>query len=165
MLLPAISIQAFHILPLPISNVISIITSMIDVMAAAVVLISVISTIKPVLCYTVRAAFGTGPVQKIIRSTSNARMQEGNRAQDLFSDLYRRKDRKDRKNFVGGLLLALELESANAILRAGMFTSLFAGSDVSALQINQLAGGGGFLFFIVVLSVRIAINQALRRFS
>gem|GEM_PF-3389179 len=47
-----------------------------------------------------------------------------------------------------------------------MFTSLF-GSDVPALQITSslTGGGGGFLFFIVVLSVRIAINQALRRFG
>jgi hypothetical protein len=150
------------VLHLPVSGIISIITTTIDVMAAVVVLISVTSTIRPVLGYAIKSAFHTVPVQKAIRNASSTQAQEGSRPQKLISDLYR----EDRKNFVGGLLLALELESANAILRAGMFTSLF-GSDVPALQItNSLTGGGGgFLFFIVVLSVRIAINQALRRFG
>ena len=64
------------------------------------------------------------------------------------------------RNFVKGLLLALELESANAILRMSMFASDIANADSHMSQnIND------FIFFVAVLSVRIAINQALRRFN
>jgi hypothetical protein len=59
-----------------------------------------------------------------------------------------------------GLLLALEFESANAILKKGVFTSILTGTiRASTLYLNN------FIFFVGVFSVRIAIDQTLRRFS
>jgi hypothetical protein len=62
------------------------------------------------------------------------------------------------KSFISSLLLALELESANAILKMGLFISNNVNNDyLSAINNNN------FIFFVAVLSVRIAINQTLRR--
>jgi hypothetical protein len=64
------------------------------------------------------------------------------------------------KSFISSLLLALELESANAILKMGLFISNNANNDyLSAINNNN------FIFFVAVLSVRIAINQTLGRFN
>jgi hypothetical protein len=51
-------------------------------------------------------------------------------------------------------------ESANAILKMGVFTSILTGTiTASTFNLNN------FIFFVGVFSVRIAINQTLRRFS
>ncbi len=64
------------------------------------------------------------------------------------------------KGFINSLLLALELESANAILKMGMFIINNTNADSQVSQdIND------FIFFVAVLSVRITINQTLRRFN
>ena len=64
------------------------------------------------------------------------------------------------KSFISSLLLALELESANAILKMGLFISNNVNNDyLSAINNNN------FIFFVAVLSVRIAINQTLKRFN
>jgi hypothetical protein len=68
-----------------------------------------------------------------------------------------------KKNFIRGLLLALELESANAILKMGIFTSLITQSSPSP-PLSSLFNFNNFIFFVGVLSLRIAINQTLRRF-
>ena len=69
-----------------------------------------------------------------------------------------------KKNFIRGLLLALELESANAILKMGIFTSLITQSSPSPPSPSSLFNFNNFIFFVAVLSLRIAINQTLRRF-
>ncbi len=64
------------------------------------------------------------------------------------------------KGFINSLLLALELESANAILKIGMFIINNTNVDSHVSQdIND------FIFFVAVLSVRITINQTLRRIN
>jgi hypothetical protein len=64
------------------------------------------------------------------------------------------------KRFISSLLLALELESANAILKMGLFISNNASNDyLSEINNNNL------IFFVAVLSVRIAINQTLKRYN
>jgi hypothetical protein len=69
--------------------------------------------------------------------------------------------RAAKENFIKGLLLALELESANAILKISVFTSSLVGisttSSTSPFSINN------FIFFVGIFSVRIAINHTLRR--
>ena len=72
----------------------------------------------------------------------------------------KRKENNAIKSFINSLLLALELESANAILKMG----LFATTVISADHII-LSNTNNFIFFVVILSVRIAINQTLRRYS
>jgi hypothetical protein len=64
------------------------------------------------------------------------------------------------KNFIKSLLLALEMESANAVLKMGMFTINTPNVDSHVSQNTN-----NFIFFVAVLSVRIAINQTLRRFN
>jgi hypothetical protein len=64
------------------------------------------------------------------------------------------------KSFINSLLLALELESANAVLKMGLFTSITISTD------NIVSGNiNNFIFFVSLLSVRILINQTLRRCS
>jgi hypothetical protein len=74
---------------------------------------------------------------------------------------------KLKKNLVSGLLFALELESANAILKLGLFTSLITGAQVATTAIHFGLGdiNNNFIFFVGELSLRITINQTLRRFS
>jgi hypothetical protein len=64
------------------------------------------------------------------------------------------------KNFIKSLLLALELESANAVLKMGVFALDTTNADSHVSQNTN-----NFMFFVAVLSVRIAINQTLRRFN
>ena len=66
------------------------------------------------------------------------------------------------RNFIKGQLLALELESANAILKMGMFTS-----DIANVDYHMPQNINDFIFFVsvLVLSVKIAINQTLRIFN
>jgi hypothetical protein len=64
------------------------------------------------------------------------------------------------KSFINSLLLSLELESANAILKMGVFVSSTIGTD--HLISNNT---NNFIFFVALLSIRIVINQTLRRFS
>ena len=70
----------------------------------------------------------------------------------------KRKENIAIKSFINSLLLALELESANAILKMGLFASSTssAGHIISSNTYN-------FIFFVAVLSLRIIINQTLRR--
>jgi hypothetical protein len=54
----------------------------------------------------------------------------------------------------------LELESANAILKMGLFASIVTDTD------NSFSANGlnNFIFFMALLSLRIAINQTIRKF-
>jgi hypothetical protein len=64
------------------------------------------------------------------------------------------------KSFINSLILSLELESANAILKMGLFAS-------NATSYGHITSNNtnNFIFFVAVLSVRIAINQTIKRYS
>ena len=81
------------------------------------------------------------------------------------SQLIIQKGQIAKRNLIGGLLFALELESANTILRMGIFTSfaIRTPSLTSSSLSNNIVNN--FIIFIFVLSVRIAINQRLRTFD
>jgi hypothetical protein len=64
------------------------------------------------------------------------------------------------KGFINSLLLALELESANAILK----TTAFASSATATTDLLSSDNINNFIFFVAVLSLRISINHTLRRF-
>ena len=64
------------------------------------------------------------------------------------------------KGFINSFLLALELESANAILKMAAFAS-GATSTTDNLTSDNI---NNFILFVAVLSVRIAINRTSRRF-
>jgi hypothetical protein len=126
--------------------IISIITLIIDIFAIVVIVISFLTTISPLINNT-----ATPFLHFVIKSSSD----RGNEENPLSSKI------TAKENFVRGLLLALELESANAILKMGVFTSNLVGipttASTSTFSINN------FLFFVGIFSVRIAINQTLRR--
>ncbi len=160
----------FEILPFSFSvltsfyNLIQLVIQLIDVMAIFIVLVSIIQSIKPLLSFIVGDTFR--PSSQIskegdVNNTDTSTDTKSKRL--LVNDAYD----ASKKSFVNGLLLALELESANAILKMGMFTSSSVG--LIALQLQSPASiqalSGNFLIFVVILSLRIAINQTLRRFS
>jgi hypothetical protein len=125
---------------------ISTITLIIDIFAIAVVVISFLTTISPLI-----KDAATPFLPFIIKSSSYRRNEENHLSSRIIA----------KENFVRGLLLALEFESANAILKMGVFTSSLVGlsatASTSTFDINN------FIFFVGIFSVRIAINQSLRR--
>jgi hypothetical protein len=128
-------------------NIISIIASVIDIFAIVVIAVTIFTSILPLIKSTV-ALF----LPFIIQSSSYRQTAQENCA-------LRRRVLK--ANLIKGLLLALELESANAILKMGIFTSGLVGispiSSTSTFSINN------FIFFVGIFSLRIAINQTIRR--
>ncbi len=68
------------------------------------------------------------------------------------------------KSFINSLILALELESANAILKMGVFVSN-ATDTISGNIASSPSNMNNFIFFVAVLTVRIAINQTLRKYN
>jgi hypothetical protein len=116
------------------SNIVSVITKTIDCFAVTIIGISAIQTVFPIII-------------SLIKTNRKENHNDNNFA---------------LKSFIYGLLLALELESANAILKMGLFASnatIFRGYFISTGNINN------FIFFVAILSLRIAINQTLRRYS
>jgi hypothetical protein len=129
-------------------SIISIITSIIDIFAIVVIAVTVFTSILPLIKST-----ATLSLPFLVKSSSDRQTAKENYV------LGRR--RVIKENFIKGLLLALELESANAILKIGVFTSSLVGisttASTSTFSINNL------IFFVGIFSVRIAINQTLRR--
>jgi hypothetical protein len=123
-------------------DIIFLITSFIDLFAIIVIGVSVSLSILPLLKTTIKSGSVTSKFSEA----------------DQESGLTVNKRRIAQNNFMKGLLLALELESANAILKLGIFTSILTGT-ISTFNMNN------FIFFIGLLSIRIAINQSLRRFN
>jgi hypothetical protein len=116
------------------SNIVSVITKTIDCFAVTIIGISAIQTVFPIII-------------SLIKTNRKENHNDNNFA---------------LKSFIYGLLFALELESANAILKMGLFASnatVFRGYFISTGNINN------FIFFVAILSLRIAINQTLRRYS
>ncbi len=160
-LLELFSISSF-LLP-ALNNFFQLLTQLIDIMAIAIVLISIFQAIKPFLSYIIRAAF---------RPSQISIEDEGSNIADAHSDTEKRLTtdtgyNSNKKSFIKGLLFALELESANAILKMGVFTASSVGLNTLFVQFqgSTQALAGNFLFFVVILSLRIAINQTLRRFG
>ena len=127
-------------------NIISIITSVIDIFAIVVVAVSVFTTTLSLIKSSIASS-----LPFVIKSSSDRQTATEN---------YKLRRRVVKENFIKGLLLVLELESANAILKMGAFTSSLVG--ISSLSAKTFSVNN-FIFFVGILSVRIAINQILRR--
>jgi hypothetical protein len=132
-------------------SVISIINLIIDIFAIAVIAVSLLTSIWPLIKDSARSS-----LPFFIKSSSDS-----SRLNEEKKNHFSRRGVVSKENFIRGLLLALELESANAILKMGLFTSSLVGipttSSTSTFSINN------FIFFVGIFSVRIAINQTLRR--
>jgi len=63
-------------------------------------------------------------------------------------------------DLINGLLLALEFESASAIIKLGIFTT-----SITLLSEPLSSNLGKFAFFVGILTLRIALNQSLRRYK
>jgi hypothetical protein len=129
-------------------SIILIITSMIDIFAIAVIGVTVFASI-PALIKTK----ATLPLHFLIRSRPEIQ---------TATDNYLVRRRVVKENLIRGLLLALELESANAILKMGLFTSGLVGISTTSSSTNMF-GINNFIFFVAIFSLRIAINRALTR--
>jgi hypothetical protein len=133
-----------------VQNIISIITSVIDIFAIVVVAVSVFTTILPLIKSSIASS-----LPFVIKSSSDRQAATEN---------YVLRRRVLKENFIKGLLLALELESANAILKMGVFTSGLVGTSIMSSSLSASTFDiNNFIFFVGILSVRIAINQILRR--
>ena len=131
------------------------ITTTIDLIAIVIVVVSVY---QGVVSYLSQSVLRQMKITKSYAAYNNRR--------DIRSDLANNPNRKVKQNFVSGLLFALELEAANAILKLGLFTSMATGLSASATTtLVPFNIWNNFIFFVAVLSLRIAINQTLRRFS
>lgn len=129
-----------------LQNIIFIITSVIDIIAVSIIAISIIQIIFYLLKYN-------------------------HKSLHLLQESFFSNSIIVKRNFISGLLLALEFEAANAILKMGVFASLiisqFEPSSSTSISTTTISDNfiNNFIIFIIVLSVRIVINQSLRRFN
>jgi len=150
-----ISLYSFNI-----QDFIFLITSTIDIFAATIVAVSIFQTIIPMVKVTI---ISTLDVRNRLPSSSSPAREK--LVQHDSRDT-KQKGYWIKKNFVRGLLLALELESANAILKMGLFTSIMIEiQQPSSLQLTTAQDINNFIFFVAILSIRVAINQTLRKYG
>ena len=121
-----------------IEDIIFTITLVIDIFAISVIAVSVIQTIYYLSIYNFKSILSSAKTTSI--SDSNI----------------------IHRNFITGLILALEFEAANTILRMGVFTSLVIDKSSGTLSDNFI---NNFIIFVMVISIRIAIKQSLGRFN
>jgi hypothetical protein len=121
-----------------IEDIIFTITLVIDIIAISVIAVSVIQTI----CY-----LSIYHIKSILSSAKTTSISNSNIIQ---------------RNFITGLILALEFEAANTILKMGVFTSLVIDKSSTTLSDSFI---NNFIIFVMVISIRIAIKQSLGRFK
>ncbi len=145
-----------------IQDFVFLITSTIDIFAATIIAVSIFQTIIPMVKVTI---ISTLDVRNRLPSSSSSSAREKLIQHDSYDT--KQKGYWIKKNFVRGLLLALELESANAILKMGLFTSIMIEmqQQPSSLQLTTVQDINNFIFFVAILSIRVAINQTLRKYG
>lgn len=131
-----------------VTEILVVITQILDVFAVTIVAISVFQAL----------AFGTlkrfsFPFSNIT-NTYNIRSKNSKDCKVQVS-----KVSSSTRTLIKGLLLALEFESASAIIKLGIFTTNITAADPIGYNIEN------FLFFVSVLTLRIVINQSLKRFN
>ena len=137
-----------------------LITLMIDFFAITVIAVSFLQVIVTLIKKMIKSLL------YIIRNSfeQHKKLEHEEKSQ---SQLIIQKGQIAKRNLIRGLLFALELESANAILRMGIFTSFAVGDPFSTSSSSSLSNNivNNFIIFIFVLSIRVAINQTLRTFD
>lgn len=123
-----------------IADLIFTITLVIDIIAISVIAVSVIQTIYYLSLHNFKSILSSAAAKTTSISNSNI----------------------IQRNFVTGLILALEFEAANTILKMGVFTSLVIDKSSTTLSDNFI---NNFIIFVMVISIRIAIKQSLGRFK
>jgi hypothetical protein len=145
-----------------IQDFIFLITSTIDIFAATIIAVSIFQTIIPMVKVVKLTIISTLDVRNRLPSSSSSAQEK--LVQHDSRDT-KQKGYWIKKNFVRGLLHALELESANAILKMGLFTSIMIEMQQPSLQLTIVQNINNFIFFVAILSIRVAINQTLRKYS
>src|SRR5918912_3990283 len=120
-------------------SIISIINSIVDIFAIVVIAVTVFTSILPLIKNVAALSLSF-----IIKSSKDR--------QKTTEENYLLRRWAVKENFIKGLLLALELESANAILKMGIFTSSLVGISAT----TSTFGINNFIFFVSIFSVRIA---------
>ncbi|HZL23566.1 MAG TPA: hypothetical protein VFC05_09585 [Nitrososphaeraceae archaeon] len=121
-----------------IENIIFTITSLLDIIAVSVIAVSVIQIVCYLLIYNFKSILSSAKTKSILNS----------------NDI--------KRNFITGLILALEFEAANTILKMGIFTSLVIDKSSPTISDNFI---NNFIIFVMVISIRIAIKRSLGRFN
>ncbi|MBD0360616.1 MAG: hypothetical protein ICV56_07900 [Nitrososphaeraceae archaeon] len=137
-----------------------LITLIIDFFAITVIAVSFFQVIVTLIKKMIKSLL------YIVHNSFEQQKKKLEQEEKSQSQLIMQKGQIVKRNLIGGLLFALELESANAILRMGIFTS-FAIGDPSSTSSSLLSNNivNNFIIFIFVLSIRIAINQTLGTFD
>jgi hypothetical protein len=124
-----------------IEYIIFTITLVIDIISISVIAVSVIQTIYYILIYSFKSLLSSAKTTSISNSTNIQR------------------------NFITGLILALEFEAANTVLKMGVYTSLAIEKSSSSSSSSSILSDNfinNFIIFVMVISIRIAIKQSLR---
>lgn len=130
-----------YVLPSSIFDILNGLTKIIDIFAIVIIAISIFQTLFIVF----KSRFLYFTLTKDIRYKGPSEESKKNKV--------------EIKNLIKGLLLALEFESANAIIKGGIFIAKSTASESFTNNFDD------FVFFAGILSLRIAINQTLRRFG
>lgn len=131
-----------------ITDILVVITQILDVFAVTIVAVSVFQAL--VFGTFKRSSF---PLSYLFTNSNN----QGRNRKDYKVQVS--KVRTSTRNLVSGLLLALEFEAASAIIKLGIFMTNITLSDPFGNNMNN------FLFFVSILTLRIIINQSLRKFN
>ncbi|HEX6672647.1 MAG TPA: hypothetical protein VF084_10465 [Nitrososphaeraceae archaeon] len=121
-----------------IENIIFTITSLLDIIAVSVIAVSVIQTLYYLSIYNFKSILSSAKTKSISNSNNI------------------------KRNFITGLILALEFEAANTILKMGIFTSLVIDKSSPTISDNFI---NNFIIFVMIISIRIAIKRSLGRFN
>lgn len=189
----ASSFPSFPFDPLAASqSYIQLITTAIDAAVVAVILVSVALTLCTIIIRDLSHIFflkiirGVASKSKTTTTTTTAAgkytVKNGAVAANQKGAAESPPPKKNRTGgtllathpLIQGLLFALELESASAILKAGVFTSTLVIRDGGSGLVNNnynftFAANpslyNNFLFFVGIVSLRIAINYSLQKHS
>lgn len=132
--------------------IIPFITQTIDIFAITIILVSVTQSILPTISFIIKSF-----IPLMVKKNKLEEKEKENQKDNINT-----KSKLKYNNFIKGLLLALEFESANAILKMGVFT-FYATTNISNQSYESNINN--FIFFVAILSTRIAINQTIRKYG
>ncbi|HYF99399.1 MAG TPA: hypothetical protein VD815_04850 [Candidatus Saccharimonadales bacterium] len=131
-----------------IAEILRVITWILDLFAVTIIAVSVFQ------------ALVSRPFAKfsfLLSPYTNGLSSQSKNNKDFKEKLY--KGNTTIRNLVSGLLLALEFESASAIIKLGIFTTSITMPHSISNNLDE------FIFIVSILFLRIVLNQSLRRFT
>jgi hypothetical protein len=131
-----------------ILGILTAITQILDFFAVTIIAVSVIQAIL----YKVTTEFNFHFSHNTNILTSKSKNNKGLKVDSSKRNMWIR-------NLIDGLLLALEFESASAIIKLGIFTTRITIPESISNNLDE------FVFIVGILFLRIVLNQSLRRFN